>query len=628
MDMATRGRAALSRLLPRGRTLPPEDFGQRHRALLALLWAHVAALPLFGLTQGVDLPHALLEGAVIAAFAGTATLARRRPRLTSVVVSVGLMACSAELVHLWDGRIEAHFHFFVMVSLLALYEDWLPFGLAFGFVVVHHGTLGALAPRSVYDHPGAWTNPWGWALIHGGFVAAAGVAGIVAWRLNETTRARMAHQALHDPLTRLPNRELFADRLTVALARARRSGRPVAVMFIDLDHFKVINDSLGHRAGDSVLLEVGARLDGFFRSQDTVARFGGDEFTVLVEDLASDTAASALADRIIAAVARPVTVEGRTVPVSLSVGIALAAGHESAVDLLRDADAAMYRAKERGRGRVEIFDEALRDRVLHRLDAESELRLAIEREELRVLYQPKVCLGTERIVGVEALVRWEHPTRGLVAPNDFIPLAEDTGLIVPLGRWVLREACREAAGWQAESGVPPATVSVNLSRRQLAEADLIDDVTAALTDSGLPAGSLCLEITETTIMGDLERSVATLLELRRLGVKLAIDDFGVGFSSLSQLTSLPPVDILKIDKSFIDHVVDADHRAIVAAILSLAHALGLTAIAEGVEDRLQADELNALGCEVAQGYLFSKPVPPAQLLAMFAASAAAAQTPA
>jgi len=601
-----------------------EDFERRHGALQLLLWAHVVLLPLFGVIRGVGVGHAIVEGSIVAAFAVTALLARTRPRLQSVAVSVGLMACSAVLVHLWDGRIEAHFHFFVMVSLLTLYEDWLPFGLAFGFVVAHHGTLGALAPESVYDHPAAWANPWLWALVHGGFVAAAGAAGVAAWRLNEVTRARMLHQALHDPLTRLPNRDLFTDRLTKALARARRSGRLVAVLFVDLDRFKVVNDSLGHRAGDELLLETAARLDGFLRAQDTVARFGGDEFTLLVEDLESTEAALALADRLVEAVACPVRLGARTVPLGLSVGLAVGSGGEDADALLRDADAAMYRAKERGRGRVELFDQELRAEVLHRLEVEHELRLAGDRDELRVHYQPKVRLDTERIIGVEALVRWQHPTRGLLAPGAFIPVAEDTGLIVPVGRWVLREACRQAAAWRAAGADPELTVSVNLSRRQLAEPDLVADVAAALADSGLAAGPLILEITETTVMSDLERSVAILNELRSLGVKLAIDDFGVGFSSLSQLTDLPPVDVLKIDKSFIDHVLADDHRAIVVAILSLANTLGLTAVAEGVEEPGQAAELTALGCELGQGYLFARPQPPEAVEALLLEAASAA----
>jgi diguanylate cyclase (GGDEF)-like protein len=590
--------------LPRGRTLPPADFDRRHRAMLALLWILAGGLVAFALRLGTPPVHALSEGAAVAAFALAAIVGPRTRRWRSISVSVGLMTSAAVLVHVWSGRIEAHFLFFVLVGVLALYEDWVPFGLAVGYVVAEHGVMGVIDPHGVYDHPAAWASPWLWALIHGVFVLGACAAAVTSWRLNERTREHMTFQALHDPLTGLPNRTLFVDRLAIALARARRSGALGAVLFLDLDRFKVVNDSLGHHAGDEVLLAVAARLDEVLRVNDTAARFGGDEFTVLAEDFADEADVLELAERVAGAFAAPMAVAGRELALSASIGVALMGGAETPEDLLRDADAAMYRAKERGRDRIEVFDETLRERVTKRLELENDLRRAISGGELRTHYQPKVRIDTREIVGVEALVRWEHPERGLVPPGDFIPLAEETGLIIDLGAWVLRDACSRAASWDV-------TVSVNLSRRQLGQEDLLELVAATLAETGLPAERLCLEITESTVMRDPERSLETLRALKALGVALAIDDFGVGYSSLSQLKHLPPVDLLKIDKSFVDNLASGvEDRAIVTAILSLAGAYGMTSVAEGVEDADQVAALEALGCELAQGFLFARPQPP------------------
>ena len=581
--------------------------------MLTVLWLLAGGLVLFALRLGAAPLHALTEGVSVAAFGVVAIAGPRSRRFRAVAVSLGLMTSAAVLVHVWHGRIEAHFLFFVLVGVLALYEDWVPFGLAVGYVVGEHGVMGVIDPTGVYDHAGAWEHPWAWALIHGIFVLGACAAAITSWRLNERTRERMTHQALHDPLTGLPNRTLFVDRLAIALARARRNHTLAAVLFLDLDRFKVVNDSLGHQAGDEVLLAVAARLDGVLRSNDTAARFGGDEFTVLIEDLGDERLVLGLAERIAAAFAEPVPVGGRDLALSASVGVAVTAGDGTPEDLLRDADAAMYRAKERGRDRIEVFDQSLRERVTRRLETENDLRRAIAEGELRTHYQPKVRIDTHEIIGVEALVRWEHPERGLVPPGDFIPLAEETGLIVALGEWVLRDACRQAASWDV-------TVSVNLSRRQLEQEDLVELVAATLAATGLPPERLCLEITESTVMRDPERSLETLRALKALGVGLAIDDFGVGYSSLSQLKHLPPVDLLKIDKSFVDNLVSGvEDRAIVTAILSLAGAYGMTSIAEGVEDERQAETLSALGCELAQGYLFARPQPAEALHATLAA---------
>jgi diguanylate cyclase (GGDEF)-like protein len=604
--VAPRALIALSGALPQGRTLPAEHRDRRHRALTWLLWAHVPALIAFALFRGNTLGHALFEGSIIAAFALLATVDVATPRVRTVAASVGLMACSAELVHLWDGQIEAHFHFFVMVSLLTLYEDWLPFGLAFAFVVLHHGVAGVLDAHNVYSHPAAWAHPWRWALIHGSFVASAGIAGIVAWRLNEATRATMVHQSLHDPLTGLPNRVLLADRLNLALMRERRSesGAVTAVLFIDLDNFKLVNDSLGHRAGDELLVEVARRLDGLARGHDTVARFGGDEFVVLAENLPSGRHAMEIAARILEGLSQPVVAGRRTVDVHASVGVAVSESGDDADSLLRNADAAMYSAKDAGRGRVEVYDRALGEQVRERLELEQALRHALERDELRVHYQPKVNLADGTVVGAEALVRWEHPTRGLLGPFEFIGLAEETGLIVPLGRWVLEQACHQAQEWGGS-----LLMSVNLSRRQLDQPDVVDMVRDTLAATGLRAEHLCLEVTETAVMADVALAVQTLEQLKQLGVKIAIDDFGVGFSSLSQLTDLPPVDILKVDRSFVDGIEGHDRRAVVAAILALARTLDLTAVAEGIEHAAQVTALTELGCEIGQGFHFARPMP-------------------
>jgi diguanylate cyclase (GGDEF)-like protein len=424
----------------------------------------------------------------------------------------------------------------------------------------------------------------------------------------------LAHRVLHDPLTDLPNRTLFLDRLALALARLRRHQTSIAVLFIDLDNFKVVNDSLGHNAGDKLLVELGSRLRGAIRPSDTIARFGGDEFVVLCEDIDDARDAVTVGQRIVEAASEPFTLEGREMFVSASVGVALALDPDATPEtLLRDADAAMYRAKERGRGRVEVFDEALRTRIMERLDLENGLRRALKRNEFRVYYQPEVSLSQGRMVAVEALLRWAHPERGLLQPSDFVPLAEETGLIVEIGEWVLNEACSQIAQWRRNGA--EIDVAVNVSARQLGQQDIVDVVRGALERSGLPAEALCLEITESAVMRDPEAALATLTLVKELGVKVALDDFGVGFSSLAQLKELLPLHALKVDRSFISGIADDDRNsAIVAAVVMMATTLGVTAIAEGVETEAQAMQARALGCDVSQGYFFTAPEP-AELIA-------------
>ena len=421
----------------------------------------------------------------------------------------------------------------------------------------------------------------------------------------------LAHRALHDPLTGLPNRILFMDRLGHALHQAERRGTRAAVIFADLDAFKVINDSLGHGVGDDLLVAVAERLKRILRPADTVSRFGGDEFTILCEDIGGDDDIAAVADRMLEEMAAPFNVQGRQVFLTLSLGIAPSGDGGEPAELLRDADAAMYSAKAAGRARHAIFDKAMRRRAVKRLEMEHALRRAIDQQELRLVYQPQVDLGSGEIFGFEALLRWDDPDRGVVPPLEFIPLAEETGLIIPIGEWVLEQACLQARRWREAQPDAGLKVSVNLSICQLADPSLPGTVRRVLDETGVPANDLWLEITETALMEEQGAKVEALANLERLGVRLAIDDFGIGFSSLNRLRQLPPVEAIKIDKAFVDGLgIHSADRAIVAAAISLASALGATTVAEGVETADQVAALRELGCDLAQGYHFSRPKPP------------------
>jgi len=430
----------------------------------------------------------------------------------------------------------------------------------------------------------------------------------------EELERRLADVALRDPQTGLPNRALFVDRLEHALARAGRTGSSVAVVFCDLDRFGSVNETFGHHAGDLIIIAVGDRLRDRVRDDDTVARMGGDEFAVLCEDLDGPHDIADVARRAEDAFSVPFASGKAEVWVTASTGIAVASGGGSADVMLREAAAAMARARQRGRGRVELFDDAMRAAATRRQVTEHELRQAITAGELRVVYQPVVNLGDGQMGGAEALVRWQHPSRGLLLPADFIPLAEESGLVVPLGRWVLTEACRQAVGWQAgRSRDRWLTLAVNVSPQQFHEDEWGDEVAAALLAAGLPAERLVLEITESTLMDDTDVSARRLAELRALGVRLAVDDFGTGYSSLAYLRRMP-VDFLKIDKAFVDGVTgDAHDSALARAVVKLASTLGLAAVAEGIERQAQAEVLRSIGCEFGQGLWLAPPEPPEKI---------------
>ncbi len=430
----------------------------------------------------------------------------------------------------------------------------------------------------------------------------------------------LAHQATHDALTGLPNRPLFLDRLDHALARARRSRGRLAVLFLDLDDFKLVNDTRGHEAGDQLLVAVKPRLMAELRPGDTVARFGGDEFVVLCEDLVADAAALSIAERIAEACARPIMIGDHEHVVSASIGIVIVErGHSTPSNVLRDADAAMYRAKAGGKGRIELFDEGMRAHLIERIAIESSLRRGLENGELRLFYQPVFSLERDQFVGVEAMLRWQHPERGLLEPSEFISIAEDSGLIVPIGEWVLEQACRQAVAWRdrGQGGDEPLRVSVNLSPRQVSRSNVVAAVQRVLRTTGLEPELLELEITERMLIDEGEAVTLALRELKEVGVRLVLDDFGTGYSSLSYLKRFT-IDALKIDRSFVGGLCspESGDGAIVNAIVSMARALDVEVTAEGVETAEQLSRLRETGCPYAQGHLFSPPLPPGELDAL------------
>ena len=428
--------------------------------------------------------------------------------------------------------------------------------------------------------------------------------------------ARLEYQASHDSLTGLPNRSLLHDRIEQAVGKARRDGHLVAVVFVDLDHFKLINDSLGHHVGDRLLLEVADRLVACVRGHDSVARQGGDEFVIVLTEQHDENEIIAIVSRLLDSISQPWVDEGQEYGLSCSVGISCYPQDGDDPDaLLRCADAAMYKAKASGRSTYHFYTPELNQAISERLELENSLRHALERDEFIVYYQPRIEVASGRIVGTEALIRWNCPGKGLVPPDSFIPIAEETGLIIPIGQWILQEACRQNSAWQC-AGLPPISISVNLSPIQFRHAGLVDSVADALAQAGLDPACLELELTESFVMHDAERINVAMHALKALGVDIAVDDFGTGYSSLSYLKRFP-VDRLKVDKSFVRDIdSDPDDAAIVRAIITLGHALGLKVVAEGVETRAHHEFLRRHGCDELQGYYFSRPVPATEMEAL------------
>ena len=587
--------------LPKGHSLPEDVWRVRHRTLTSLLWVHVVAIFGYALVQGNGVLHSLVEAGVVGVFALAAQSETLHRKVRSGIAAMGLVTCSAILVHLSDGLIEMHFHFFVVVGILTLYQDWLPFLTAIGFVVAHHGVMGALYPSEVYNHPDAIAHPFKWAFIHGFFVLAASAASIVAWRLNE-------EQALKDALTGLPNRRLFQDRVAHALARVQRRPEALAVLFVDLDGFKDVNDTVGHAAGDELLGAVAERLRATLRTADTAARLGGDEFAILIEDVQRDDEAIAVADRLLTALAVPFELRGKPHTVGASIGIAMGGAGDTVNELLRNADLAMYTVKSDGRGQARLFKPAMHAAVVERTELEADLRRALREGEWVLEYQPVVALATGRLAGVEALIRWQHPERGLLQPDDFMDMAEASGEMSAIGAWVLGEACRQASVWIDRYPDRDFTMAVNVSPSHLQHTDLVAAVRAALDAADLPASRLVIELTEAAMVEETPVVVSNLKALKALGVKLAVDDFGTSYSSLSYLRQLP-IDIVKIDKLFVDSVaLGTTESEFARSIMELARTLRLATVAEGVEDADQVARLRALGCELGQGFRFAHPL--------------------
>ena len=597
----------VARVLPTGRALPAIVWARRHRGVTGILWLHVAGVFVFGLSVGAGVPHSLLEAVLVAIPAGLASVGLLGQAGRSVAASLGLVAASATLVHLAGGAIEMHFHFFVMVGVISLYQSWLPFLAAIGFVMLHHAVLGSLVPGVVFENAADRSSPLVLAAIHGGFILAASAVSLTNWRLVE-------HERLHDALTGLPNRTGFADRVwaAVGLDRGEAAGRrPVTVLFIDIDAFRQVNDQYGPAVGDHVLAIVGVRIRDAVERGVAVARYGGDEFTVLLPS--TDRASiERTANRLRETIETGILVGDRELRVTVRIGIATADLDEFPADgadtIVRNAETAMLMAKQRGL-RHEYYEPAMRTSLIERLSLRQDLEIAVDGGAIQIAFQPIVDLATGRPIAAEALARWTHPVRGPVPPLEFIPVAEETDLILRLGRRIIADSCLRLGEWQRAGLVGrDFMVSVNLSARQLEDPSLVPFVKSAIAEAGIDSPSLILELTESAIVQDTATVIEQIEALRAIGVRLAIDDFGTGYSSLSYLRQLP-IQILKIDMSFVaDLDLVLDNRSLIETILSLGESLGLRTVAEGIERASQVDVLRSLGCVYGQGYLYSRPI--------------------
>jgi diguanylate cyclase (GGDEF)-like protein len=558
---------------------------------------------LFGLFRGYSPTLCLVDGGLVALPAVLALYRGASRRTRTISSTVSLMFASATIVDLAGGSDVAHFHFFVMVGVVALYQDWTAFGVCILITILHHAAFGLVDPNAVFSSGAERGQPIVWALVHGGFVMAASVTHLIAWRVNETTE-------LLDPLTQLANRTAFVERLEESLAEP---GVTISVCFIDLDNFKQINDSAGHQAGDAALCHAARRMSESVRETDMVARLGGDEFAILVRGSAAQ--AEQLAARLLNLLEKPFHVDANEIRVQVSIGVADSELAQSRLgeDLLRDADLAMYLAKSSGKNRVITYTAGVDHAVRDRAEIASDLRRALGNEELEVHYQPVIAGQTSTLVGVEALLRWNHPTRGSIPPTEFIPIAEETGEIRAIGAWVLRTAAAQVAAWQQTlPGCENLRLAVNLSPVQLRDDDLPGLIADTLLATSFSADQLTVEVTEGMLLVDLAGACRKLGALREMGVRVAIDDFGTGYSSLAYLSRLP-ADVVKIDRSFVrDLEGGTGPSVLVQAVVDMARALNLGIVAEGVERWEQQELLNKLGCPLSQGYLYSPALPSRQ----------------
>ena len=562
-------------------------------------------------------PHvwfALFMGGILSVFPIVLVKIHPGTTLTRHVIAVSQMLTSALLIDLTGGRIETHFHVFGSLAFLAFYRDWRVLITASLVTAADHFIRGVYWPASIYGPE--WSNHWRWVehvtwvLFADAFLIRLCIQSqreMLTIAQRQSKQEQLVYQVQHDALTGLPNRLLFAQKMDLGLSRAAELSSKLALLFIDLDRFKQVNDSLGHQAGDDLLRTVGERLTAHLEAGESVIRMGGDEFAVICEDIFSSADAERTVTRMLQVISQEFHIAGREVHIGASIGISIypETGADAA-ELQRNADIAMYRAKRGAKGGFEFFSPSMEKSTIKRMELEYDLHLALDRDQLILHYQPQVRFDGA-LTGFEALMRWVHPKLGLLPPGQFIPLAEEVGLIVAMGAWTLQKACEQGADWQSQFG-RNLRIAVNVSALQLADATFPATVARVLRQTGLPASLLELEITETLVMSDMAGNAARLQQLRDLGIRIAVDDFGTGYSSLLYLQKLP-IDVLKIDRAFVSGMdTEANTLPVVRSVITLAHTLNLEVVAEGVERQSQARMLEGLGCDYAQGFLYSKPV--------------------